>query len=98
MASRVSDPAARGPGVTLTINGRQVEAYEGESLATALAMAGERICKLDRGGAPRGPFCNMGVCYDCLVQVHSSTAPQSARSVRACMTLVRDGLVVTTQQ
>ena len=38
-------------------------------------------------GASRGVFCNMGICYVCLVRI-------DGRDVRACMTAVRDGLVV----
>jgi hypothetical protein len=38
------------------------------------------------GGAPRGIFCGMGVCFDCLMVI------DGVPNTRACMTWVRDGL------
>jgi succinate dehydrogenase/fumarate reductase-like Fe-S protein len=39
-------------------------------------------------GAPRGPFCMMGACFDCLIEVGGVTR-------QACMMQVSDGLVLT---
>ncbi len=41
-----------------------------------------------RSGAPRGPFCGMGVCFDCLVTVDGRP------SQRACLTKVEAGMDV----
>ena len=38
--------------------------------------------------SPRGPFCMMGVCFDCLVEV------DGVPNVQGCMTLVSDGMQV----
>lgn len=74
--------------VVFTFGGREVTAREGDSLAMALWAVGERdLRQSSRDGAPRGVWCNMGICYDCLVVVNGDT-------VRACTTPVRDGMTV----
>jgi len=79
----------RGAAVTLTFDGRRVVAYAGESVAAALLAADVRTLRRTRhGGAPRGLFCAVGSCHDCLVRVDGSGP------VRACLTPVRDGMDV----
>jgi len=81
----------RGAPVRLTFDGRPVEAFDGESVAAALLAGGVRATRLTRrGGRPRGLFCAIGACHDCLVRVDGSGP------VRACLTPVRDGMTVTT--
>ena len=81
-------PLQRGARVVFRFDGRQVEAFAGESVAMALWAAGVRgIRGASRTGEPRGVFCNMGICYECLVEV-------DGRAVRACLEPVRDGMVV----
>ena len=79
----------RGSPITFTVNGRRVSAYEGESIAAALMAAGHRVFRRTvPGDSPRGVFCGMGMCYDCLVTV------DGVPNVRACMSEVREGCVV----
>jgi predicted molibdopterin-dependent oxidoreductase YjgC len=79
--------------VHLTVDGRQIQARAGESLAAALLADGVRVFRtMPDSAAPRGYFCGVGRCTDCLVVVDGDL------SVRACVTQVRDGMVVTTQQ
>lgn len=88
---------ARPDPVRIEVNGQPILAYEGESLATALLAAGYLVHSRDRSGRARSPFCNMGVCFDCLVALEdpaesgASAMPGPAR-VRACMTPIRSGL------
>ena len=83
----------RGRSLDMVVDGRSVVAYEGESIAAALFAAGVRITRWTaRASEPRGYFCGMGVCQDCLVTVDGSP------NVRACMTTVREGLRVETQR
>jgi predicted molibdopterin-dependent oxidoreductase YjgC len=83
----------RGRSLNMLVDGQSVVAYEGESIAAALFAAGVRITRWTaRAGEPRGYFCGMGVCQDCLVTVDGSP------NVRACMTTVQDGLRVETQR
>ena len=67
-------------------NGRVLEAREGDSIAAALAANGVRCLGKSRTGRPRGVFCGMGACSECLVIV------DDRRSERACMVEVRDGM------
>ena len=83
----------RGPEVSLTIDGRAVNAYEGESVAAALMADGtdDLSTRTTRAGDSRGLFCGMGVCFDCLVIV------DGVPGTRACMTWVRDGMTISRQ-
>jgi predicted molibdopterin-dependent oxidoreductase YjgC len=81
----------RGRAVTIAVDGRQVTAYSGESVAAALLAEGIVATRRTPGGAPRGVFCGMGVCFDCLAVV------DGAPNTRTCMTWVRDGMNVRLQ-
>jgi predicted molibdopterin-dependent oxidoreductase YjgC len=87
---RLSAGILRPEAVRIEVDGEAIDAYPGESLATALLAAGRRAFRHTRSGAPRGPFCNMGVCFDCLVDV------EGLGEVRACMTAVHDRMTVRT--
>ena len=90
---RIAAGVARGPALRITVDGEAVPAYEGESLAAALLAAGRRFTRWTaRAGEPRGYFCGMGACHDCLLTVDGRP------NVRACMTPVREGLVAETQR
>jgi hypothetical protein len=69
----------RGAPYTFEFDGRAVEAHEGESLAAALLAAGLRATRSSAmRGEPRGYFCGMGVCWECVVEV------EGMGLVRAC--------------
>jgi len=91
---RLNDPAIRpnAPAVEISFDGETVTAYEGESLAAALVAAGWIVQRTTSKGQPRGVFCGMGVCHDCLVTVDG----QASR--RACMTKVRAAMRVESQK
>ena len=89
VARRVTEHVQRPAPVTIDVDGGPVTAYPGESLAAALLAAGRRTFGRTTRGAPRGPFCNMGICFDCAVDVDGVV-------VRACMIAVRPGMKVTT--
>ena len=82
----------RGPRVRITVDGRPVESFLGESVAAAMiADSGELTLRTTSAGDPRGLFCGMGVCFECLVVV------DGVANTRACMSWVRDGMAVGTQ-
>jgi D-hydroxyproline dehydrogenase subunit gamma len=89
-ATRVEDGVRRPPPVAIEVDGARVDAYPGESLATALLALGVRAFRRTRSSAPRGPVCNMGVCFECVVVVDGEPG------VRACATQVREGMRVET--
>ena len=67
-------------------------ARRGQSLAAALADAGHRVFRHTVKGSPRGVFCGMGICQDCLVSVNG------APNQRACATMVTAGADVRRQE
>lgn len=77
--------------ILIEIDGVSVDCYEGETLATVLIAAGyESFRSSSKLHLPRAPYCNMGVCFDCMVAVDGQAF------VRACMTDVTPGLKVQT--
>jgi predicted molibdopterin-dependent oxidoreductase YjgC len=91
-ALRIAHGVTRGPAVTITVDGRPIAAFPGESVATALLAAGIRQLRRSAVlGAPRGPFCLMGVCQDCLVTV-------DGRAVLGCQVAVVAGMRIATEQ
>jgi D-hydroxyproline dehydrogenase subunit gamma len=77
--------------VVVSVDGEPVQAHPGETVATALLAIGRQTFRhTDHLHAPRGLFCGMGVCFDCLVTVDGQA------NVRACMTPVRAGMTIET--
>ena len=76
----------RGPRVSILLDGEPVEAYEGETVAAVLLARSEVVTRTTAHGEPRGIFCGMGVCFDCLMVI------DGVPNTRACMTWVREGL------
>jgi D-hydroxyproline dehydrogenase subunit alpha len=76
---------------TIEVDGEFVIACDGQTVAAALIAAGKQLFRHMPSGAPRGVFCGMGVCFDCLVTV-DGLAEQ-----RACMTPVQRGMRVQTR-
>jgi thioredoxin reductase len=76
---------------TFSFAGRPIAARTGQSLAAALAAAGEHGLRETRSGAWRGVFCGMGVCQECLVTV------DGAPNQRACVVKARPGMTVLPQ-
>ena len=79
--------------MTFTFDGRVMPAEPGQSVAAALWAQGVRSWRRTRiGDRPRGLFCGIGVCFDCLVVINGVPAQ------RACLVGVNDGDVVETQR
>jgi sarcosine oxidase subunit alpha len=93
MELRVTQGTHRGARCVFTFESRPIEAYQGETVAAALLANGQREFRQDRLHRGRGPYCNMGTCFECVVQVRQS--PEHAwRLVRACLTAATEGLEV----
>jgi hypothetical protein len=74
-------------------DGAEILAGPGQSIAAALIAAGHRSWRSTRvGGEPRGAFCGIGVCFDCLVIVNGRP------NQRACLVEVRPGDRVERQE
>jgi predicted molibdopterin-dependent oxidoreductase YjgC len=74
--------------VQVTFDGQVLSLPMGENLAAALLAAGIRTFRQTPvSGAPRAPYCMMGACYDCLIEVEGITR-------QACMMQVSEGLIL----
>ncbi len=89
-------PHHRGRPITIWIDGEPVTAFEGETLAGVLLAEGRRALQRHGSSRARGLYCGIGVCFECLVMVESD-AEEEAVSVRACVTLARDGMRIHTR-
>jgi hypothetical protein len=89
---RVGPGVTRGTPFRFTLDGEPVDAYPGETIATALLAADRRVARRTaHRGAPRGVFCAIGVCHDCRMVVDGEA------NVRTCLVPARPGMVVETQ-
>ncbi len=78
--------------VRLVFDGQPLQALAGETVATLLQAHGIVVSRsMPDSGSPRGLFCGVGRCPDCMMTVDGDL------NVRTCITPVRDGMVVETQ-
>lgn len=79
--------------IQIFVDERPLTCRAGDSVAAALLAAGIDACRETVvSGRARGPYCMMGVCYDCLMQIDGVANRQG------CMTPVREGMQVRRQQ
>lgn len=88
----IRDGVERSPPVRIVCDGKEIAAFEGQTVSAALWAAGIRSWpSADPAGPPaRAVFCAMGICRQCLLWV-------DGERVAACRTPVRAGLVVSTR-
>ena len=94
MFRRLYDPGAHDPGdrVTVLVDGRPVAVGRGDSAAAAALAAGlVPTRETPVSGAPRAPYCMMGVCFECLMVI------DGAPSRQACLVPVREGMRIERQ-
>jgi predicted molibdopterin-dependent oxidoreductase YjgC len=78
--------------VTLMIEGEEIVAHQGDTVAAAMLVAGFRYTRITPvKGKRRAPYCMTGICFDCIVEINGNP------DQRACQTLVQDGMHVTIQ-
>lgn len=75
--------------LTLTVNGVAVTVAWGTTVAAAIAMTGAPT-RRSVTGAPRGPLCGMGICFECRATVDGT--PHE----RSCQILCAAGMEVRT--
>ena len=88
---RVEQQVRRGAALSITVDGAEIPAFEGETVASAMIAAGVVRFRTDLAGRDRGLFCNMGTCCECLVSIGDQ-----GRRLRACLTEVVAGMTVST--
>lgn len=78
--------------VRISIDGKPAEARDGDTVAAAILAAGLAACReTPVTGAARGPYCLMGVCFDCLVTI------DGVGNRQGCMVPVAAGMRIETQ-
>jgi predicted molibdopterin-dependent oxidoreductase YjgC len=78
------------PAFTIRFDGRRLVAAPGQTVAAVLWAAGLRAWRTTRrAGAPRGLFCGIGACFDCLVTI------DGVPDQRACLVPARPGMIVS---
>lgn len=79
--------------VKIKVDGKTVEALEGEPIAAALMASGVKVFrKTPKKKEPRGVFCAIGQCTDCIMTV------DDVPNVRTCVTPVREGMEIRTEK
>ena len=92
MFARQPDLVADREKVGIVVDGVAVAARSGDTVAAAMFAAGWSCCRTTPvTSAPRGPFCMMGVCFECLVTIDGHASQQ------ACLVAVAPGMCVDTQ-
>ncbi|MAW86914.1 MAG: NAD(FAD)-dependent dehydrogenase [Phyllobacteriaceae bacterium] len=87
----IPEPSAAGR-VTITFEGEPLSVPAGISVAAALLAGGVKTFRSSVvGGGPRAPYCMMGVCFECLVEIDGVPARQS------CLIPVREGMAIRRQ-
>jgi predicted molibdopterin-dependent oxidoreductase YjgC len=77
----------------ISFDGADIPFLPGQSVGAALTAAGVRSWRTTRrAGRPRGLFCGIGICFDCLV------VADGRPNQRACILPARDGMLVATQE
>ena len=91
MFRKLLEPEA--DGLTIYVDGEPVAAEAGETIAAVLLRQDGGWSRLTAvSGSPRGPYCMMGVCFDCVAEV------DGASSVQTCLRPVRHGMKVVRQR
>ena len=78
--------------VSFTLDGRELKGYEGEPIAAALKAEGVMVHRYTKKQhKPRGIFCAIGRCTDCVMVVDGKP------NVRTCVTPLKEGMRIETQ-
>ena len=78
--------------VTIILDGKPQRVPAGVSVAAAILGTGKTHTRTSLiSGEPRAPFCMMGVCYECLLEIDSRKDQQS------CQVQVKEGMIINRQ-
>ena len=79
--------------VKIIVDGKELIAYEGEMIAAVLIANGIKVFRYtSKYKEPRGVFCAIGRCTDCVMEVNGMP------NVRTCITPVEEGMIINTQK
>jgi predicted molibdopterin-dependent oxidoreductase YjgC len=78
--------------IQIVLNGESMMIADGQTVGAFLLEQGQRSTRTTRFGLkPRGMFCGIGICFDCLVTVNGVT------NQRACITRVKEDMSIQIQ-
>jgi len=78
--------------VKIIVDGKSLQAFEGEPIISALLANGIRVCrKTKKKNEPRFLFCGIGRCTDCVMIVDGMP------NIRTCITPVKEEMRIKTQ-
>lgn len=87
--SELNSPAKT---IEFTFNGEKLSAVPGQTVGAAILDSGKRSLRTTRfENKPRGIFCGIGICFDCLVSI------DGVANQRACLVSVQPNMNVQTQ-
>ncbi len=79
--------------VRINVDGEDIEVPA--SISVAAAVLGHKHEKHAfhhaKDGSPRAPFCLMGVCFECMMEI------DGVENIQSCLVPVRDGMVIRRQ-
>ncbi len=79
--------------VSIIFEGKNLDVEIGQTVASALLVSGNMVFRSSVvSGQPRGPYCMMGVCFECLLEI------DGIPNQRACMIPVREAMKIKKQQ
>ncbi len=82
----------RGKPFSIQVDDKFIIAYMGETLATVLLSSDIKVMRRTlKNKSPRGYYCGMGICNECLVKLEDGTR------VRACQTLATPSTIIKTE-
>ncbi|WP_263145630.1 (2Fe-2S)-binding protein [Pseudomonas sp. RIT-PI-AD] len=76
--------------IDLLLDGQPLRVAPGTTVAAALCLGGDGSARTSVDGRRRAPFCGMGVCQECRVDIDGQRR-------LACQTLCRTGMRVETR-
>lgn len=83
----------RGKKLKFTLDGKEMEGYQGETVAAALHAAGVKVLGQSLfKHRPRGFYCAIGNCSSCLMVVNGKS------NVKTCVTMLEEGMIVEIQK
>lgn len=78
--------------IGVILDGTAITALEGQSVGAFLIEQNQSTTRTTRfGEKPRGMFCGIGICFDCLITIDGVT------NQRACVTRIEEGMSIQTQ-
>jgi len=89
MFRKLPEPA--GLTVTVTVDGDALRVPASLSAAAVVLLHGGVSRTTPVSGSPRAPYCMMGVCFDCLMEI------DGVQNRQACLVQVADGMRINAQ-